>query len=281
MRVLNISGGRSSGYMLRRHLDENGGELAEDCVAIFCNTGRERVETLDFLHEMETRWGVPLVWLEYHFRSNRKGGAKDPKNHYRIVDRRTASLDSRPFDELIEARRRLPSPLRRFCTSELKIETARRYMKRELGIKSYSSVLGIRYDEPRRWSKMRDSMPDAELPLVRAKATRGDVQAFWAAQDFDLGIPSWMSNCDLCFLKGVSHRVETLRLDPSVGDWWEKQEKKFAVKNGRVLDNSQYAQWHHLWSVRQLRELAGQPSLIDVTEIEDEPGMTGGCFCGD
>ena len=47
--VLNVSGGRSSAYMLGQVLMEHGGELPDWCEAIFANTGRERAETLDFV----------------------------------------------------------------------------------------------------------------------------------------------------------------------------------------------------------------------------------------
>ena len=31
---------------------------------MFCNTGMERAETLEFVNECALRWGVPIVWLE-------------------------------------------------------------------------------------------------------------------------------------------------------------------------------------------------------------------------
>jgi len=56
-----FSGGRTSGYMLRRILDTNGG-LPDRCAVTFQNTGREMDETLDFVHEVGSRWNVPVVW---------------------------------------------------------------------------------------------------------------------------------------------------------------------------------------------------------------------------
>jgi hypothetical protein len=47
--ILNISGGRTSGLMLRRILDAHDGTLPPETFAVFANTGRERSETLTFL----------------------------------------------------------------------------------------------------------------------------------------------------------------------------------------------------------------------------------------
>ena len=40
-RTINVSGGRSSAYMLRHILDAHGGELPPRTVPVFCNTGKE------------------------------------------------------------------------------------------------------------------------------------------------------------------------------------------------------------------------------------------------
>lgn len=63
--ILSLSGGRTSMMMLGRTLDAHGGTLPEWCKAVFCNTGKERNETLDFVKECSDRWGVEIVWLEY------------------------------------------------------------------------------------------------------------------------------------------------------------------------------------------------------------------------
>ena len=47
--ILGVSGGRTSGKMLRRILDAHGGHLPTDVVPVFANTGLERPETLDFV----------------------------------------------------------------------------------------------------------------------------------------------------------------------------------------------------------------------------------------
>lgn len=62
--IISTSGGRTSGYMLWRVLQANGGILPKDCHAVFCNTGLEHPNTLTFVHQIEERW-CPVTWLEY------------------------------------------------------------------------------------------------------------------------------------------------------------------------------------------------------------------------
>ena len=63
--LLHVSGGRTTGLLLRRVLDAYGGRLPPNVRAIFANTGKEHEMTLLFVHEMERRWQVPIAWVEY------------------------------------------------------------------------------------------------------------------------------------------------------------------------------------------------------------------------
>ena len=202
--VVNVSGGRTSGYMLRKILDAHGGALPDHAEAIFANTGKERPETLDFLARMQAEWGVRVTWLEYRYRTESRGGAADPKNHYEIVSHNSASQKGEPFDQLIAQKIMLPNQNVRVCTYELKVSTIRRYILRHHGLKKkeFMNVLGIRHDEPRRWNKAAVEECGTNWPLVMDRVTKEIVYAFWNQQSFNLGIPSWMGNCDLCFLKG-------------------------------------------------------------------------------
>jgi 3'-phosphoadenosine 5'-phosphosulfate sulfotransferase (PAPS reductase)/FAD synthetase len=63
--LISFSGGRTSAFMLWNILQAHCGALPPDVVVAFANTGKEREETLRFVHECETRWGVRIRWLEY------------------------------------------------------------------------------------------------------------------------------------------------------------------------------------------------------------------------
>ncbi len=80
--VVNVSGGRSSAYMLKQVLDAHDGVLPPRCEAVFANTGRERPETLDFVQAMGERWNVPVTWLDFDYRPDRT-----PKYSARIASR--------------------------------------------------------------------------------------------------------------------------------------------------------------------------------------------------
>ncbi len=121
----------------------------------------------------------------------------------------------------------MPSLFTRYCTLQLKIKTLNRYIKSE-GIKNFIAYNGIRYDEPKRWSKVKN-LPDyydIEMPLVKWKVTKQDVLDWWSTQDFDLQLKEPYGNCDCCFLKGKNKLVEIYNSNPSSFDWWIEKEQK-------------------------------------------------------
>jgi 3'-phosphoadenosine 5'-phosphosulfate sulfotransferase (PAPS reductase)/FAD synthetase len=196
--------------MLHRCLNAG---LADDVHVLFANTGKERKETLDFVHEIETRWRVPIHWVERD---------PDSEHHYREVTFETASRDGEPFARLILDRNYLPNPVTRFCTTDLKIRAMKGWMLAR-GYEHWTNIVGLRADEPRRVSKLRNRNDsggrwDVSMPLADAGLTVADVDAFWRAQPFDLQLKKWEGNCDLCFLKGRAKRMRIMR------DWPELAE---------------------------------------------------------
>lgn len=227
--TLNVSGGRTSGYLFYQVLQAYDFQLPDNVIPVFCNTGKEMPQTLAFLAEMERRWGVDLVWLEYYFNPDARGGRADPKHCARVVNADSAATHGEPFQMLIESRRYLPNQAERICTQELKVETIKRYLRRVRGIPTptVKNALGIRYDEPKRWYKALMEECQSEYPLVLAKVTAADVLAFWRKQPFNLNLPEsgYLGNCDMCFLKGKANLRAVLRYDPSLVDWWIRMEE--------------------------------------------------------
>lgn len=191
--VLSVSGGRTSMYMLWRVLQANGGSLPPDVVPIFCNTGKEREETLRFVRECSERWGVPIRWLEYRHETATPGSpgvttetvesrpAWEPddddelqevgreelvvrrvtgrtpakgRHHFVEVTFETASRKGEPLLHAIRARNFLPNPVARFCTVECKIRTSNRFVRQSLGWEKYTNAVGLRADEPQRVSRL-------------------------------------------------------------------------------------------------------------------------------
>ncbi len=111
-RVINFSGGKTSALMTII-------EYKEGDLVIFCDTGREHPKTYKFINDFEAFENIPIIRL---------GGEKDA------------------FRKLNIKRKAIPNRFRRFCTIELKVKAARRYL-RALGILKYDNLIGFRFDE--------------------------------------------------------------------------------------------------------------------------------------
>jgi 3'-phosphoadenosine 5'-phosphosulfate sulfotransferase (PAPS reductase)/FAD synthetase len=199
--------------MTKRLIDEG----LDDYIVAFENTGKEMPETLDFINECDKRWNLNIVWLEYRY-----------GNNFEVVDYESASRNGRPFEELIAYKRGvLPNTMMRFCTEQLKINTLKRWAK-SIGVKEWNHYVGIRYDEPRRWSKtsMLPQYMEVEHPLVKWRITKPDVLDYWEGQDFDLNLNEPYGNCDGCFLKGKGKLAIIAKEKPEIFDWWIEQEQK-------------------------------------------------------
>lgn len=222
--LVSFSGGRSSGMMLKKCLDANGGFFPSKTIVAFANTGRERPETLDFVNECEKQWGVPIYWLEWRDGPN--------KERFKITDYEDASRDGKPFADLIGKRGFLPNPVMRFCTQELKIRVIRDFMV-SLGYNHWNMVIGFRADEMNRVNRSKGRKEpkwDYVFPMADAGASKRDVDAFWKSQPFDLNLKPHEGNCDLCFLKAEWKIRALMRDKPELADWWIQQEEKHKTK---------------------------------------------------
>lgn len=269
--IVSVSGGRTSGYMLHEIVRAHGGALPADVVPVFCNTGKEREETLEFVARMGREWGVNIVWVEYRH-------TKGVGPSFAVVDFETASRDGEPLEAAITARAGdsgfLPNPVVRYCTIETKILTAIRWIDAAKGWESWTNAIGFRADEPARMAKLRaairEQREDAAAPLVRAGVARADVLAWWKRHPFDLQLGPDESNCDLCFLKARGLILRAIYAEPSRADWWIRQE----ARGGKFRnDRPSYA---------AMKERATRPALFPLEVLDDEPGeLSVACHCTD
>lgn len=243
--LIGFSGGRTSGYLLAQILAAHGGSLPEDVRVVFTNTGREHAGTLRFVHEIESRWGVRVHWIEWRATpsqaANRVGfsdwlakndpGARmiDPAG-FAEVGFNSASRVGEPFAALVAMKHTTPNGRRPFCTTDLKIEPARA-LARSWGWADggYVEPVGLRADEePGRLAKATaDAVKFGRktlYPLAEAGVTKAMVRAFWRQQPFDLDLPPGHGNCDLCFKKGRKIRERVIRQEPWRAAWWIKRE---------------------------------------------------------
>jgi 3'-phosphoadenosine 5'-phosphosulfate sulfotransferase (PAPS reductase)/FAD synthetase len=221
---VSFSGGETSALMLRRTLDANDaldGHLPPDLHVLFANTGKECEATLDFVHEVETRWHVPIVWVE-----RAHGGG------YREVTWSTASREGEPFAALIAERGFVPNMNAPYCSTELKARVMRDWMLAH-GYEDWTTFVGLRVDEPRRVARARGRKVEGGVvdhPLFDANLTKDDVQSFWEAQPFRLGLRPWEGNCDLCFKKAGTKKRRIIEDTPGLAAWWSAKERETGSK---------------------------------------------------
>ena len=267
--VVNVSGGRSSAYMLKQVLDAHGGELPPRCEAVFANTGRERPETLDFVEALTEQWGVPVTWLEFAY-----DPAGSPKYRANVVTRATAALDGEPFTALLDSGSWLPSMTARICTAELKVGTIDRHLWQSRGLtkRQTRKLIGFRHDEPRRWKPALYQACEVAYPMVDAGVSAGDVAEFWRRQPFDLGIDWTRGNCDLCYLKPRANLLAIIREEPARAHWWIEAERRRPGRTFRIGE-----------SFEALRDAALTPGGNGEIErpLADDAGEPLPCFCTD
>lgn len=231
---LSFSMGRSSGDMLRRVLAANPVEvLREHLVVLTCNTGKEDEASLRFGDRIDREWlrplGLGITWLEYTSEATK----------FKVVTFEALSRNGEPFDAIIAQRAQftgpLPNPRSRYCSSEMKTRTMKRYLQ-SIGWGEWDTFIGIRADEQRRLAKFRaNPHPDGShetvrVPLADCGVTAQDVGEFWRTQSFDLELPNINGktpggNCDLCFLKPSAQIASLVAEKPERAVWWARKEE--------------------------------------------------------
>lgn len=268
--LVSFSGGRTSAFMLHEILAAHGGLLPEGVFVTFANTGKEREETLRFVHECGSRWGVRIHWLEY-----RDGDKSLASMRVAEVGYNSASRDGEPFEFLIRRKRALPNWQARFCTQHLKVLTMFAFMQaRGFAPGEYVEAVGLRADEQWRVAKMHGRNSDegrrCVAPLFTAGVTKRAVMEFWRAQPFDLALEPGEGNCDLCFMKGAKLRAQLIRARPESARWWMDQESAVGVTFEKRTTYAALA-----------RDVERQPDLfIGDSDPDDEHDAECGLWCG-
>lgn len=227
-RVINFSGGKTSAYMTIQ-------EYKKGDLVIFCDTGREHAKTYKFINDFEAFENIPIIRLKY------EGG----------------------FEELLKKKKGIPNNFKRFCTIELKVKTARRYL-RSLKITKYENLIGFRYDEPLRVARRKKMWVDVldKFPLFDNKIDKNQINEYWKNKPYTLEIPSILGNCTLCFMKGKNAIINILSVYPELADEWiaDEENSKSLGKGYTYLNDITIKQ---LKSIAQNNLFKGQ----DLTQI--------------
>lgn len=203
-RVINFSGGKTSAYMTIQ-------EYKPGDIVLFCDTMREHPKTYKFINDFEAFENIPVTRISY------EGG----------------------FEGMLKKHKALPNQFKRFCTIELKIKTAKRYL-RSIGVREFENLVGFRYDEPMRVNRrtQRFKKVHDKFPLFDNKVTKQMVNEYWANKPYTLEIPSILGNCTLCFMKGKNAILAILREYPELANEWIEDEKrsKYTYLNGVTIE---------------------------------------------
>lgn len=222
--LVSFSGGRTSGYMTWRILQE-WRDKYDDIVVLFANTGLEHEKTLEFVHNCDKHFGFNTVWLEAVIRQGKGNGTR-----HKIVDFESASRAGKPFADAID-KYGIPNVAAPRCTENLKTFPMRSYVRDVLGHKrlDYKQCVGIRVDEIDRMSEpgMRAGVI---YPLIEWGVTKTMVMDWWASQSFDLDLPEHLGNCVACFKKSDRKLLTIAKYHPEYFEFPARMEEKYRYK---------------------------------------------------
>lgn len=222
--IITVSGGRSSAFMaflLNEYLPKE-----KPRKFVFANTGKEHKKTYDFLENLKKKGGLDISFIEAKVYKEKGVGTAFTELDYKELDKKGT-----PFLNIVK-KYGLPSKLYRHCTRELKEVPIKKYAQHYYG-NDYQIAVGIRFDEPHRFPKNKKTKNI--FPLIDFKITKKIVLDFWRKQDFDLEIPDYLGNCDLCFLKSEKKRIQAIQSGVNV-DFWRDIEEKYSSEWQPMMD---------------------------------------------
>ena len=194
-RVINFSGGKTSALMTILL------KPTENDIVLFTDTGREHPLTYKFIDDFERNENIKVTRISYEGKFDGFLQSKDYKS--------------------------IPNRMMRTCTHELKIKTAKRYLRNKR-IFSYENFIGFRFDEPKRVLQFKEQFKKVKtlFPLYNLGINKEMVNQYWINKSYNLDIPSILGNCDLCFLKGKDNIIKILQLYPELAEKWIKDEEE-------------------------------------------------------
>jgi hypothetical protein len=260
--MVTVSGGRSSAFMAY-HILQNEKYKDYNKVFVFCNTGMERPETIDFLKNIVNYWKIDLNIIEGVYSNEMNVGVS-----YKVVDFGTMNMNALPFSQMIEHKNKgifdgMPNPEAPYCSDMMKTRPAKKFADEIFGVNKYKKAIGYRKEDmPKRisWAEIKEEkqrifplLTDFELPISQI-----DLNKFWDKQPFKLSIHGSLGNCELCWKKSDNNLIENIIYGTRFIDWFKKEEEKY---------NSVSFRNHK--SINDLVKLAELPRTGKL-ELEDE-----------
>ena len=175
--ILSLSGGKDS-TALAFFIKDNMPEIHEKIEYVFCDTECELPETYDYLNKIEVFLGKHITRLKPY----------------------------KSFEHLMSVYDYFPSPMRRWCTVEMKTKPFRKYIYdkfSEMGEGVVKLYIGIRADEPQRagYNKYGDNYIKEQYPFMDKGINHSDVMDI--LKKSGVGLPDYYkwskrSGCYFC-----------------------------------------------------------------------------------
>jgi len=228
--LITVSGGRSSARMAR-HIQTSPKYKDYNKLYVFCNTGHERPETIDFLKNIVNVWGIPLNIIEGVY-SNEKGvGVR-----HRIVDFDTLDMEGRVFSECIDELQKIkwtgvPNMAVPYCSDRLKVRPAHHFAKTIFETTKYIKAVGYRKEDLYTRTSLTEIKAKKNIiaPLVfdfHPQIGNIELNEFYDAQPFKLEIHNKLGNCELCWKKSDQNLIEIIQHGTRFVDWHINEENK-------------------------------------------------------
>lgn len=229
--IVLISGGRSSA-MMARHIQTSEKYKDFEKLYVFCNTGQERPQTIDFLKDIVKYWNIPLNIIEGVYSDEAGVGVKS-----KLVDFDTLDMTGRVFSEAIGQLNKhkwtgVPNTATPYCSDYLKTLVSHDFARKIFGTTKYIKAIGYRKEDmPKRVTlyelkedkkRIAPLLTDFEQPIGQR-----ELNIFFENEPFKLEIHSKLGNCELCWKKSEKNLIESIQFGTRFIDWHKQHEEKY------------------------------------------------------
>lgn len=229
--IVLISGGRSSA-MMARHIQTSEKYKDFEKLYVFCNTGQERPQTIDFLKDIVKYWNIPLNIIEGVYSDETGVGVKS-----KLVDFETLDMTGRVFSEAIGQLNKhkwtgVPNTATPYCSDYLKTLVSHDFARKIFGTTKYLKAIGYRKEDmPKRVTlyelkedkkRIAPLLTDFEQPIGQR-----ELNIFFENEPFKLEIHSKLGNCELCWKKSEKNLIESIQFGTRFIDWHKQHEEKY------------------------------------------------------
>ena len=205
------------------------------------------------------------------------------------IGQKIDSVTGKTFDKVLDSAGTLPDPLRRFCTTQMKVDPIFEWWRKEINIPC-EFRLGFRANETRRASRTTEKTNDNGFlemkaiigkrgtrnawgmiewqkpvyPLIKDAIYKDDVESFWKDKPVRF---AWMNNCVGCF-----HKHPTL-----IRKMWDKHPDKlnWFTSKERIKHNKDVWYKDKNLSFADIKKWNPQQELFDDDFNECDSGYCG------